>query len=390
MSYQTPNIILVGLIYDTNLGDTAIYESTLRMIEKITKKNIEIRIIDLYGRLRPENGICDAFQQKIRRIKRFISQISIDEEYCNNLKKRCEENIDDNTVAIIFVGGGLIKYNHQIISNPMVNVLKCADKHHIPVMLSAVGVEGYSGDNPACQQLKEALNLPCIKVITTRDDITTLREHYVTSHIYTSLVADPACTLFEIYKKSNQDEKLIGLNVCRGGLFKDYERKLTEDELIDLWIGVYNIAKASGYKCAIMTNGFKADYLFAKLLYNSINDKDVYLFNRPQNVKELVEQITKCRAIIATRLHAAVIAYSYNIPCVSLVWNNKQVFFGKSIGREELFISDKDITPNNTWDKIISQIVTKTNYDDNYINSTQKEISMFLNKFVLKKEMKWD
>ena len=35
---------------------------------------------------------------------------------------------------------------------------------------------------------------------------------------------------------------------------------------------------------------------------------------------------------------AAVIAYSYNVPAVELVWNNKQLMFGQAIGFPERFV----------------------------------------------------
>lgn len=391
MLKQKPNIVLVGLIYDSNLGDTAIYESTLHMInEIIDKKIVEIRNIDLYGRVGPEDGLCNAVQKEMHRVKRLVTRTSISEQYIYELKKRCQEKIDYDTIALIFVGGGLIKYNHQIISTPMTEVLNYADRYHIPVMLSAVGVEGYSNDNQSCQELKKALNLPCVKVITTRDDIQTLQKQYIVSNIHTSLVADPACALNQLYEKNNQEEKLIGLNVCRGNLFKDYEKDMSEDELMDFWIGIYKIAYKNGYKCGIMTNGLKADHMFAKKVYNQLNDKNVILFNRPHNVKELVEQITKCQAIIATRLHATIVSYSYCIPCVSLVWNNKQLFFGKNIGREGFFVQENEISPAKIWNKIISQMITPLGCDSKYISSTQNEINMFIKQYAIKKEIKWD
>jgi len=44
---------------------------------------------------------------------------------------------------------------------------------------------------------------------------------------------------------------------------------------------------------------------------------------------------TSCDRIIASRLHASIFAYSYAVPCVSLVWNVKQRIFGRVIVRNE-------------------------------------------------------
>lgn len=42
-------------------------------------------------------------------------------------------------------------------------------------MMNGVGIEGYSETDIRCQRLKKAINQDCFKVITTRDDIDTLK-----------------------------------------------------------------------------------------------------------------------------------------------------------------------------------------------------------------------
>ena len=66
---QRKNIILVGLIFDSNLGDPAIYQATKVMVESIllrNKRDYEIKSIDLYGRKK-----IDYFKKKniLKRIK---------------------------------------------------------------------------------------------------------------------------------------------------------------------------------------------------------------------------------------------------------------------------------------------------------------------------------
>ena len=53
----------------------------------------------------------------------------------------------------------------------MCEILNISQSKNIPVMLSAVGVEGYDVGFKECLRLKKALNLDCVKTITTRDDI---------------------------------------------------------------------------------------------------------------------------------------------------------------------------------------------------------------------------
>ena len=388
MEGETANIVLVGLIYDSNLGDQAIYESTFNIVKEIIgDRNIEVRSIDLYGRIQQEEDHSDlALRKYAARIKnhffgKTVEQIEI--EYCKQVELRCEEMIGRDTIAVIFVGGGLIKYNHQIIASPMIQVLKYCNDHNIPTMLSAVGVEGFDEQSEACKALKEAINLPCVKVITTRDDLDTLRRCYIDEHIYTSCVADPACRISSLYSESTKKEDTIGLSVCRAGLFTDYEKALSEDDMIMIWSAIYSIAKKRGFRCSIITNGLPADYEFAKKLVKQIGDNELLFPMRPQNVHELIKQISSCKAIIATRLHATIIAYSYDIPFVGLVWNNKQIMFGEAIHRSNAFIKEKDITPDIIWDSLMQQM-GNNNYDnrDEYSQTTVSEIKAFLNHYL--------
>ena len=83
--------------------------------------------------------------------------------------------------AIVFTGGGFIKYKTQGLNYIDELILKTARRRDIPVMMNAVGVEGYSETDIRCQRLKKALNSDNVRVITTRDDIDTLNDHYITN-----------------------------------------------------------------------------------------------------------------------------------------------------------------------------------------------------------------
>lgn len=62
--------------------------------------------------------------------------------------------------------------------------------------------------------------------------------------------------------------------------------------------------------------------------------------DRPKSVDELVNIISSFDAAVVTRLHSSIIAYSFDIPTIGLVWNNKQLMFGKAIKHSERFIEE--------------------------------------------------
>ena len=59
--------------------------------------------------------------------------------------------------------------------------------------MNAVGVEGFDGSDERCLKLKGALNQPCVKGITVRDDFDLLVRHYLDDEKeWLERVLDPA------------------------------------------------------------------------------------------------------------------------------------------------------------------------------------------------------
>ena len=387
MDEERCNIVLAGLIYDQNLGDQVIYKCCRNMIEKtLINTNYELRNIDLYGRVRMNNNsLTDLTYKVISKIKRKLkNQKNVEEEILENVNKSCKVNIDRKTKALIFVGGGLIKFNHQFLAKSIEKIVEYANLHDIPVMFSAVGVEGYDENSQECLSLKEKINLPCVKMITTRDDILLLREKWIIhNRIESGLVGDPACVISNYFKieKINTGRKRIGLGVSRGNLFEDYGGLLNEDKLIQLWIGVYKKLENNGFDCYIFTNGLDADQNFAIKLIKILGKKyESKLLHKPNTIEELCTNIANFDGMIVTRLHASIIGYSYNIPFVSLVWNNKQTMFGKVIEKSEWFIKEDKMTVENIYEKFLNVYGKK----NNFINKKSFSISTYtyLNKFI--------
>ena len=95
--------------------------------------------------------------------------------------------------AIIFAGGGLIKFRQENLYRQVSEIIMEAQRHRIPVFLNSVGVEGYDAKDERCLLLQEALNQPCVKMISVRDDIETLKNNYIkNARIRMKEVFDPA------------------------------------------------------------------------------------------------------------------------------------------------------------------------------------------------------
>lgn len=277
------------------------------------------------------------------------------------------------------LGGGVIKFSHQIIAQPMCEILNISQSKNIPVMLSAVGVEGYDAGFEECLRLKNALNLDCVKTITTRDDIDTLEKFYIVNKkITTGKVADPACSIAELYTHTSiKETPVIGLGIGRKGLFEDYGRLEEESQIIEFWKKLYAEISSNGYKCVLFTNGLPADYQMALEIKRQLNLSDDSVAPRPKTVEELTALIANIDAAIVTRLHSSIIAYSYGIPSIGLVWNSKQLMFGNSIGHPERFL-DGLSDERKVLDLMENAMKEENARNENYCSSTQSMIRDFL------------
>lgn len=262
-----------------------------------------------------------------------------------------------NANLIIFAGGGIIKYKYQKFYYYIDTITRIAQEHSIPVYFHAVGVEGYDSDNEECKILKEALNRLCVKQISTRDDLETLK-HYISKNTGVKLlsVPDAAVCTSEVYGiKKQPTDKLVGLGVVREGIFRSNGIDIGLEELLLLWSGIIKELESKGYQWQIFTTGWPSDMKFAVNLMNylgmhdNISDKVV---PSPSDPNELIHTISSYQAVIAGRLHANIVSYALDIPSIGIVWNDKLNFFGKSIGFPQRFINVDNFHP----EKIVTEL----------------------------------
>lgn len=305
-------IILVGLKNCLNLGDVVINDSTEYLIHAIFRE-INFRNYTLVS-------------------------IDMTEEDYSHI---------EGSDLIIFVGGGILKYKYQKFYYYIDKITRMAEMNNIPVIFNAVGVEDYDESNANCKLLQEAINRKCVKQITTRDDLELLQSKYLYNGNISCKVADPAVwtsDVFKVQKKVNTN--LIGLGVIREGIFKSNGINVGFDELVILWKNVIDELESQNIKWEVFTTGWPSDMKFAINFMKAIGREcDILKHVRPEpkSAKELVNNISRYKSIIAGRLHANIIAYSLNIPAIGLVWNDKCRFWGENIGFPQRYFESNNL-----------------------------------------------
>ncbi len=255
-----------------------------------------------------------------------------------------------NADLIVFCGGGLIKFHRQNLHYFVDDITRYAVKHKIPVIMNAVGIEGYDPGDPECMILKEALNRNCFRMITTRDDIKSLTGDYIVNpRIETAAVCDPAFWVRETFgteRSSGADisgARRIGLNIIRPDIFREYMYPVSAGEIGRLYDGLIRELTGRGFQAELFSNGTPADNEFAEWFYSVYPGyRETVPFTVPENTEDFVRLIAGYDRLVAARLHSAIIATALGIPSISLVWNRKQLLFAGQVGKTEDYFRRED------------------------------------------------
>ena len=108
----------------------------------------------------------------------------------------------------------------------------------------------------------------------------------------------------------------------------------------------------AGYRVKLFTNGEAADdkFLHGKLkrkVRTAIKRGKLKIADRPKTPEDLVREISDCNGIIAHRLHANIIAYSYKIPHIAISTNRKLDGFFNVTQRARFCLSAREATPTS-------------------------------------------
>lgn len=359
-------IAVVGLYAIKNAGDNILCEATQYLIRQ---KDPEAKIVevDVNPRMKSYSGferIPFWIAKILIKISGYIFQYENSSRFryyyeyfmwwlkIHHKFKRQLSDVD----AIVFAGGGFLKFRTQGLNYYVEQIMKIAMKNHIPVMMNGVGIEGYSETDIRCQRLKRAINQDCFKVITTRDDIKTLRDCYITNpDIRISHVGDPALWVPECYHMSRDEEpdNRIGINVIRGKVYQAYGNTLTEFELMNFYKKLIRGIEERGWDWVLFSNGMEADQKFGyRLLYSLGYRERSRILPPPKNSADFLQTICSFRVVFGARLHACITSYALDVPVVGLIWSEKLRIFAEVIDKKGSFFEEDELEIDHILDAI--------------------------------------
>lgn len=275
---------------------------------------------------------------------------------------------------IIFGGAPLFNYKYQIFYERTAVTLEVAESYGTPVIFSAIGIEAYDEHDPKCQRLKAALNLDCVRQITTRDGIEELRKYKENSRMIIDRVSDPAVfssQVFQEYTVSSpkKDKKKVGIFVFRANGFVDNNINVTKDDAAKLWLDIIHELERRGYEYTLLTSGNFGDEAFLDYLIRQYGVKEAKCVFNMNSPEKLMRKLSHFQAVISCRLHPSIISYSLGVPSVGLVWNPKISYFYECIGYPERKIEMEGIHASMVVDRVEQAMEQGVEKQEDYLQS---------------------
>jgi len=232
-----------------------------------------------------------------------------------------------------------------------------ADLYRIPVFINSVGIEDYDSTNPITKVLIKSINKRCVKSFTTRDNIPALADWVKLPTIRTGLVPDNVIAVSDIIPKQKGTSDVIGIGLIRTDIYNNYHKTDRSKDLISLYADLIKALDKEKISYELFTNGGAGDLS----LYTSV----CQVLGRqlpicvPTSVDNLIQTITSYRCLFTARMHAQIIAYSYDIPFYALSWVSKVDLFNNLIGHSQCCSSLDHIKIS----EIIAELKTPTLFD---------------------------
>ena len=369
-------IVILNVKYSPNLGDGAIAEC----LEKQLKDRIDglnITSLDIGGM--SDYGLGGSIVQAglmrklekylppslINNIKSFILPSIVKFKYAN-LWKPILRDCD-----LIIIGGGqlFMDVDHYFPSRLL--IATSLTKKNIPIIVYAVGVSEL-WTKRGVKMINNIFNYGNLIKAYVRDVKSTVNWHKNINDIKPDIVRDPAFLSKDTYGNIRKEihpsgRKIVAFGVSDPADLKKHSTNTVVLESIASYLDVIETLVESGFYVKLFTNGF--DYYFLDKINkeSSSMSKSVKQYiqfcDRARKPYELVEQIASSDVLVANRLHANIIAYSYKIPNIGLGWDTKLKSFFDVINRQDYIITENESVSENIISKVKKTIAVGIDED---------------------------
>lgn len=338
-------IILIGEANSTNLGDQVICKLSQYLFKK-QWYDCNIEMFDIS---------CARYSWLSRGISKFCSLIQNDllyrkynywYVYSTFLKKVT------NDTLVIFVGGQMFM---DFFIEAILAILRVVKIRNLEVRFHSCGTSSLLSMKNRSRLIKALHETKC-NYLTLRDGVDLFSS---TIFSQAKFVPDIAICSDLMYGEAKLPRKKIGWGCIDVQLYNKQHKELSIKIVKYISDSVSSIDSLiqKGYIVELFTNGNVSDYRVACLIQENLSQRNrqVLLADRPKEDTQLVDIIKQYDCVVASRLHALILSYSFDIPCFGLSWDKKIEEFFFYIGHSDRVMDMLKMSEIN-WDIVIEKL----------------------------------
>lgn len=360
-------VALFNVKYSPNLGDGAIAECLEHALGR--RSGWVAWSIDLAGRTSwglDGGGRTRAFKlATLQRMPGWLRDVVVgvllELEVRRRLKRQWRNLLKDADVAVF--GGGQLFQDGDL--NFPIKVARAADVCRQFKIATAVFAVGATPLRSAMGRrlFDHLLRSPNVRHVAARDEASCalLREFGCEVH----LSRDPGLLAAEVWPvpaRQAGGPTRVGLGLTHPAVLAHHGTKKADvsKDALSLYLTMTKGLCAAGYDVVCFSNGAAEDELLLAELGSRLHGQErrgsrggVRFADRCRTPEELARLIAGFDVVLAHRLHAAILAYAYRVPCVGLRWDDKLDRFYCSVGRGH-FVIPFDVPNAETIATIVS------------------------------------
>lgn len=390
---ENKTVLLFILDSINNIGDSLLGKTTEYLVKQSTiKTNI------IHGQLIPNRSCVkglykiDWFIGSIIRllsklfrgnfeykIKNIAYKIEFTRYYSNLIRKADK----------IILPVGMLKYSTQNFSYVFHLINRIASKYNKNVLMSAMSPQKRNESDWRYHQLVEAVNLPSVKIITSRDGqngVNIIKSDYLRKEICCDYVGDPALWIPETFgieinrQKTNIKRPIVGINIIRKGIFDDYNQAISDDDLYKLYVKLIKLIDDKGWDYKLFCNGMKSDFIVLHELQEKLGLSENHIVQNYLNGKEYAEMIANFDVVFGARLHSCITSVAVATPVVGFIWDEKLKYFSETMGISKFFFDPKTMSA----EKIMNALKEVMDYEFDFTNKEKykNKTSMYIRNFI--------
>ncbi len=343
------HVVICAVPYSDNLGDAVIAE-TLGFLIHQALPDCRISYLDIAGRTQLGESSL-----KKGRLMRIFSRLpgwarvpaltlAIWMKYRRQWRGRWAQQLADADVVVI--GGGQLLCDVDLNFPLKLYLLsRCIQKNSM-VALVSVGVAG-KWSRAGKYLISRFFERAAPQFISVRDESSRRNIVGVTGGACSdvSIIPDPAILSSALYPGKGparrwdvgicvSDVESLHYNADIGtgsGTGSEPGRGLA------MFVELATRLRQSGQRVVLFTNGAEEDNIAAVSVRDRLGVGTVD-FILPKTPAELASIIADCHSMVGHRMHANIIAFSFGVPSVGIVWDNKVASFFKLSGRGDFAV----------------------------------------------------